>query len=304
MIFSERLLPSKEKKHVTQSRWFSSRCAGASGGGSARRHSGTHAARSRMVPDDRNLVGHQFGAANRGCQDPFHFWPGHYASHGCRGQGRWPEWNVHHHCRRRRFPSDADPLLEMGESRLARSIPGGNDRLRAGWSAASVLQHVARCCGARVCALHDVAGLCGSARTRATAARNAARAFPAQAPIERPAMATKIRGIEGMKNGELDFEIQRGGKFVLFQYCISVVVLTFRRPSGIYFLRQGESSVTKGLPFTLLSLVAGWWGIPWGPIYTIQSVYNNSRGGKDVTQAVLNSLRAQAAPQPTAASPA
>jgi hypothetical protein len=85
----------------------------------------------------------------------------------------------------------------------------------------------------------------------------------------------------------------------LFQYCISIVILTFRRPSDIYFLRQGENATVKGLPFTLLSLVAGWWGIPWGPIYTIQSVYNNSRGGKDVTQAVVNSLRAQAAPAQT-----
>jgi hypothetical protein len=113
-------------------------------------------------------------------------------------------------------------------------------------------------------------------------------------------MATKIRGIEGMKHGELDFEIQRGAKFVLYQYCISIVILTFRRPSDIYFLRQGENALAKGLPFTLLSLVAGWWGIPWGPIYTIQSIYNNSRGGKDVTQSVLTSLRAQAAPAPAA----
>jgi hypothetical protein len=73
----------------------------------------------------------------------------------------------------------------------------------------------------------------------------------------------------------------------------------FRRPSDIYFLRQGENAAVKGLPFTLL-LVAGWWGIPWGPIYTIQSVYNNSCGGKDVTQAVVNSLRAQATPAPAA----
>jgi len=109
-------------------------------------------------------------------------------------------------------------------------------------------------------------------------------------------MATKIRGIEGTKHGEL--EIQRGGKFVLFQYCVSVVVLTFRRPSDIYFLRCGENPVVKGLPFTLVSLVAGWWGIPWGPIYTIQSIYNNSRGGKDVTQAVVQSLRAPATPAP------
>jgi len=108
-------------------------------------------------------------------------------------------------------------------------------------------------------------------------------------------MATKIRGVDGMKQGEVDFEIQRGAKFVLYQYCISIIVLTFRRSSDIYFLKSGENPVVKGLPFTLLSLVAGWWGIPWGPIYTIQSVYNNSRGGKDVTAAVVNSLRTQAA---------
>src|SRR6267142_6041609 len=110
----------------------------------------------------------------------------------------------------------------------------------------------------------------------------------------RPAMATKIQGIEGMKHGELEFELQRGAKFVLFQYCVSVIVLTFRRPSDIYFVRQGENAVVKGLPFTLLSLVAGWWGIPWGPIYTIQSIYNNLQGGKDVTPQVRNTMRAPA----------
>jgi len=111
-------------------------------------------------------------------------------------------------------------------------------------------------------------------------------------------MATKIQGIEGLKQGELEFELQRGAKFVLFQYCISIIILTFRRPSDIYFIRQGENAVVKGLPFTLLSLVAGWWGIPWGPIYTIQSIYTNLSGGKDVTQAVANSLRTQAVSPP------
>ena len=54
-------------------------------------------------------------------------------------------------------------------------------------------------------------------------------------------MATKIRGIEGMKYGELDFEIQRGAKFVLFQYCISVVVLTFRRPRIFIFSARAKT---------------------------------------------------------------
>ena len=77
-------------------------------------------------------------------------------------------------------------------------------------------------------------------------------------------MATKIRGIEGMNYGELDFEIQSGARSVLFQCCIPVVVLTFQSPSDIYFLRPGENAAVKGLPFTLLSLVAGWRGHPVG----------------------------------------
>ena len=106
-------------------------------------------------------------------------------------------------------------------------------------------------------------------------------------------MALKIRGIEGMKAGEVDFEIGRGARFVFFQYCISIVVLTFRRASDIYFLRQGESAVTKGLPFTLLSLVAGWWGIPWGLIYTPITLFTNLSGGRDVTAEVWALLHAR-----------
>jgi hypothetical protein len=109
----------------------------------------------------------------------------------------------------------------------------------------------------------------------------------------------KIVGIERMTTSELDFELQRGAKFVYFQYCISIIILTFKRSSNIYFFRTGENALGKSLPFTLLSLVAGWWGFPWGPIYTIQSVYNNFRGGKDVTQSVVNSMRAPKAATPS-----
>lgn len=97
----------------------------------------------------------------------------------------------------------------------------------------------------------------------------------------------KIIGIDGMTVQGLKDELQRGAKFVLFRYCISIVLLTFRRSSNIYFIRSGESSLAKSLPFTLLSLVMGWWGIPWGPIYTISSVVTNFQGGKDVTHEVL-----------------
>jgi hypothetical protein len=107
----------------------------------------------------------------------------------------------------------------------------------------------------------------------------------------------KIRGIEGMSTDQLRFEIQRGAKLVFYQYCISIVVMTFRRSSDIYFIPAGESSVSKGLQWTLLSLVAGWWGIPWGPIFTIQSLATNLKGGKDVTAEI--SARLTSAPAAT-----
>jgi hypothetical protein len=92
-----------------------------------------------------------------------------------------------------------------------------------------------------------------------------------------------IRGIDGMTPEQLRFEVQRGARFVIFQYCISAVIVTFRWPSDVYFIRPEEKAVVKGLPFTFLTLLFGWWGIPWGPIYSVQSLVTNLRGGKDVT---------------------
>jgi len=102
----------------------------------------------------------------------------------------------------------------------------------------------------------------------------------------------KVVGIDGISPAELNFELQRGGKFVIYYYCISALVVSFRRGSQIYFIKAGESSVSKGLPWTLLSLLLGWWGIPWGPIWTIQSMAVNFRGGKDVTASIVNAVSA------------
>lgn len=99
-----------------------------------------------------------------------------------------------------------------------------------------------------------------------------------------------VKGIEGLSADQLNAELQQGAKFVIFQYCISIVIMTFKRSSPIYFIRAGESTIGKSLPFTLISLLLGWWGIPWGPIYTIGAIVNNIRGGKDVTQEVIASM--------------
>jgi len=100
----------------------------------------------------------------------------------------------------------------------------------------------------------------------------------------------KIRGIGRMTVGELKVELQSGARFVVFQYCFSLLVVTYKRPSDFYFIRPGENAVAMGLVFSLISMLFGWWGFPWGPVYTIQSLKVNFRGGEDVTQNVLATL--------------
>ena len=96
-----------------------------------------------------------------------------------------------------------------------------------------------------------------------------------------------------MTVAQIQEEVANGGKFVLYTYCISIVVMSFRRPSAIYFIRHGENAFVKGLPFTLVSFFLGWWGIPWGIVYTFGSLFTNLRGGKNVTAELMKSFHQQ-----------
>src|SRR5262249_17770833 len=83
--------------------------------------------------------------------------------------------------------------------------------------------------------------------------------------VARRSSSMKIVGINDMSGQQLQEELERGAKFVIYEYCISLILITFKRPSDIYFIRAGESAVTRGLGFSVLSLFLGWWGIPFGP---------------------------------------
>lgn len=65
----------------------------------------------------------------------------------------------------------------------------------------------------------------------------------------------KIQGLEGLSVSDINYEISRGGKFVMYQYCISIVVMTFRRSSGIYFIKSDESALKSGAGWTLLTFL-------------------------------------------------
>jgi hypothetical protein len=98
-------------------------------------------------------------------------------------------------------------------------------------------------------------------------------------------------------SAEVIMELQSGARFVVFQYCVSLLVVTFKHSSDVYLVKPGESAVRKGMGYTLLSLLLGWWGIPWGLLYTLESIVINLQGGKDVTQELVPALLPAASPQ-------
>ncbi len=103
-------------------------------------------------------------------------------------------------------------------------------------------------------------------------------------------MATEIKNIDGLSVSQIQDMVNEGGKFVIFPYTISILVATFQRNSDIYFIRPYEGTSQYSWSFVLINLVLGWWGFPWGPIYTIGALIKHIDGGKEVTADVMPHL--------------
>lgn len=96
-----------------------------------------------------------------------------------------------------------------------------------------------------------------------------------------------IIGTENLTTEQIHSAVEQGAKFVVFQYCVSVIVMTFKRSSAIYFIRPGHTALAPRVGLSILTLVFGWWGFPWGPIYSVQALWNNAIGGIDLTPEML-----------------
>jgi hypothetical protein len=110
----------------------------------------------------------------------------------------------------------------------------------------------------------------------------------------------RIHGAEHLTREGLIAALQAGGRLVFFEYCISLVLLTLRSPSGIYLLQPDETGLMKGLPFTLVTALLGWWGLPMGIVYTPLVLFTNLSGGCDVTEELWPLIVADVPPAPSA----
>ena len=95
---------------------------------------------------------------------------------------------------------------------------------------------------------------------------------------------------KGLTYQELLKEMEAGGRFVIFPWCLSFAAATQQRMSPAIFIPKGESSHFYKWKYALLSLFLGWWGIPWGPIHTIKSIITTCKGGLDATEDIFLNL--------------
>jgi serine/threonine protein kinase len=66
-------------------------------------------------------------------------------------------------------------------------------------------------------------------------------------------------------------------RVTVFLYVISIIIMTFKRGWGGILCKNCR--IKYGILFTVLSLLLGPWGFPWGIIYTLQAFFTNLFGG-------------------------
>jgi len=101
-------------------------------------------------------------------------------------------------------------------------------------------------------------------------------------------MIQKIIIKEDLTLDQLKQKIDNGAEFVCFQYCISLVfAITLKRFSSAILIESKDEIGGYRRKYNWLSLIFGWWGIPWGPFYTISSLRLNKKGGIDMTEDIM-----------------
>ncbi len=77
-------------------------------------------------------------------------------------------------------------------------------------------------------------------------------------------------------------EINRHTEVRRFLVALSVIVASFKIPTR-HHIAGLDNFAHKQIQYSLATLVCGWWGVPWGPVYTVQSLAKNVSGGYIMT---------------------
>lgn len=76
--------------------------------------------------------------------------------------------------------------------------------------------------------------------------------------------------------------ITKDSKVIQYQFCFSLIFISFTFPTR-FLLESDDSRKFHNAAACLFTFLFGWWGVPWGPLYSIQSIYRNLKGGSTQT---------------------
>ena len=87
---------------------------------------------------------------------------------------------------------------------------------------------------------------------------------------------------------ELTERIDKGSRFIAMSYCVSIMfAVTLRRFSPAFLIEDNSELKKIKNKYNRLTFFLGWWGIPWGPIYSVHSLQMNNKGGIDMTEDII-----------------
>lgn len=89
---------------------------------------------------------------------------------------------------------------------------------------------------------------------------------------------------------ELRTRVALGARCVRFEFCFSLLLFTVRRQSPVHLTTSWQQRYVRGLWYSLLALLLGPWGVPWGVLWTPWAIWVNTTGGADCTAEVLAAL--------------
>lgn len=77
---------------------------------------------------------------------------------------------------------------------------------------------------------------------------------------------------------------------VQYQFAVSLISVSMTRGTSLH---PAKDKVWLLICCTLISLFGGWWGIPWGPYYTIVSFVKNAKVKEITIQELIRSAMKQ-----------
>jgi hypothetical protein len=89
---------------------------------------------------------------------------------------------------------------------------------------------------------------------------------------------------------EIRSRVLAGARLVRFEICLSFLFVTIRRQSPLYLTESWQDRYLRGFCYSVLALVLGLWGVPWGLIWTPRAIWVNLTGGVDETEKALDSI--------------